>query len=109
MASHSAQCAAGYAAGSVALKLWGILRATGLGAIESQCTDTLMTWAPSSLARASVPPGSASRRASSSMIEVCCDDATARPAGTAINTTARIAARSSATRDGRGHLIYLTV
>ena len=43
------------------------------------------------------------------MIEIWCVEASARPAGTAIRTAARIAAPSSPAARGRARRIYLTV
>ena len=109
ISSHSRQCDAGYAAGSVGLNPRGAWTDPGAGAIQSQCTDTRTTWAPSRRIRASVPAGSTSMRASSCMIESCCVDAAARVAGTENSTAATAKAPSSAANRRQPDRIYLTV
>jgi hypothetical protein len=60
--------------------------------------------------RASVSTGSTSMCGSSSMIEVCWDDAIARPAGTATTAVARTRAPKSTLRRRRNYLtVTLTV
>jgi hypothetical protein len=59
--------------------------------------------------RASVPTGSTSRCGSSSMIDICCVDAIARPAGSASSSAARTATPNNAAKRGRASRIYLTV